>query len=83
MLPEFLQNFIDLITGYLPPILGAVVVLIVGWLVALVIRAIVYRLMKRTEWDERLLGNTIVDTNKFIANLVYYILMVIVLLVVR
>ncbi len=82
MLPEFLQNFIDLITGYLPPILGALVVLVVGWLVALVIRVIVHRLMKRTEWDERLLGNTIVDTNKFIANLVYYIFLIFILLVV-
>jgi len=82
MLPEFLQNLINLITGYLPPILGAIIVLIIGWLVALVIRKIVHRLMKRTEWDERLLGNTIVDTNKFIANLVYYLFMVVILLVV-
>ncbi len=82
MLPEFLQNLIELITSYLPPILGAILVLIVGWLLALVIRKIVHRLMKRTEWDERLLGNTIVDTNKFIANLVYYLMMVVVLLIV-
>ncbi len=82
MLPDFLQNLVELITNYLPPILGAILVLIVGWLIALLIRKIVHRLMKKTEWDERLLGNTIVDTNKFIANLVYYLLMVVVLLVV-
>ena len=38
--------------------------------------------MKKTDWDERLLGNTIVDTNKFIANLVYYLFMVVLLLIV-
>lgn len=82
MLPEFLQNLIGLMTNYLPPLFGAVVFLVFGWLIALVVRRIVLNLMKKTEWDERLLGNTIVDTNKFIANLVYYLLMVVILLVV-
>ena len=82
MLPDFLENLIDMISQYLPGILGAIVVFIVGWLIALIIRRIVHGLLKKTEWDERLLGNTIVDTNKFLANLVYYILMVIILLVV-
>ncbi len=66
----------------LPGVFGAVVFFIAGWLFAALIRKIVHRLLKKTEWDERLLGNTIVDTNKFLANLVYYILMVIVLLIV-
>ena len=82
MLPDFLENLINMISQYLPGILGAIVVFIVGWLIALIIRRIVHGLLKKTEWDERLLGNTIVDTNKFLANLVYYILMVIILLVV-
>lgn len=81
-MPEYLQNFIDSINESLPGVLGAVIVLIVGWLFALLVRRIVHGLMKRTEWDERLLGNTIVDTNKFIANFVYYILLFIILIVV-
>ena len=81
-LPSYLDSLIHTIGTALPGVFGAIVVFIVGWLISLLIRRIVHGLMKKTEWDERLLGNTIVDTNKFIANLVYYILMVIVLLVV-
>lgn len=81
-MPDYLERLIHTISDSLPGVVGAVLVLIVGWLFALLIRRIVHGLMKRTEWDERLLGNTIVDTNKFIANLVYYILMLIILLIV-
>jgi hypothetical protein len=39
--------------------------------------------MQKTNWDERVLGqSTIKNTNEFVANIFYYILMVIVLLVV-
>ena len=41
MLPDFLENLIDMISQYLPGILGAIVVFIVGWLIALIIRRIV------------------------------------------
>ena len=79
---KIIQDVSDAFHEALPGVLGAVVVLVVGWLFALLIKKIVHGLMKRTDWDEKLLGNTIVDTNKFIANLVYYIFMVIILLVV-
>jgi len=82
VLPDYLQNFIDTISSYMTGVTGALVVLIVGWLIALLIKRIVHGLFKRTDWDERLLGNTIVDTNKFLANMVYYIFMVIVLMIV-
>lgn len=81
-LPSYLDNLIHTVSGALPGVFGAIVVFIIGWLLAILIRKIVHSLMKKTEWDERLLGNTIVDTNKFIANLVYYILMVVILLIV-
>ena len=81
-MPTYVENFIHTISESLPGVVGAFIVLVLGWLFALLVRRIVHGLMKRTEWDERLLGNTIVDTNKFIANLVYYVLMVIILLVV-
>ncbi|MEP1035599.1 mechanosensitive ion channel [Ekhidna sp.] len=81
-MPEYVRSFIDSINESLPGVLGAVIVFIVGWLLALLVRRIVHGLMKKTEWDERLLGNTIVDTNKFIANFVYYILLFIILLIV-
>lgn len=81
-MPEYLENLVNTVNESLPGVLGAVIVFIIGWLLALLVRRIVHGLMKKTEWDERLLGNTIVDTNKFIANFVYYILMFIILLVV-
>ena len=81
-MPDFLDRLIHSVSDSLPGVVGAILVLIVGWLFAVLVRKIVHSLMKKTEWDERLLGNTIVDTNKFIANLVYYILMVIILLIV-
>ncbi|MCV9385493.1 mechanosensitive ion channel [Reichenbachiella ulvae] len=81
-LTRLYHSLVDTLHDVLPGVFGAVVFFVVGWLLALLMRRVVHGLMKRTEWDERLLGNTIVDTNKFIANLVYYILMVIVLLIV-
>ncbi|MEP2306891.1 MAG: mechanosensitive ion channel [Ekhidna sp.] len=81
-MPDYLERLIHTVSDSLPGVVGAVVVLIVGWLFSILIRKVVHSLMKKTEWDERLLGNTIVDTNKFIANLVYYVLMLIILLIV-
>lgn len=81
-MPDYLERFVHTMSESLPGVMGAIVVLIVGWLFALLIKKVVHGLMKKTEWDERLLGNTILDTNKFIANLVYYLLMLIILLIV-
>ena len=51
-MPDFLQGLVDWITGSLDSVLGAVLVFIVGWLLALLVRKVVHGLMKRTEWDE-------------------------------
>lgn len=80
-MPQYIKNLENWIGEYLPGVAGALVVFVLGWLLALLLRKIVHGLMKRTEWDERLLGNTIVDTNKFVANFVYYILMLVVLVI--
>lgn len=81
-LPEFLNDIIHFINNVMPRELGVALIFILGWLIAVVAKKIVYRIMMRTDWDERLLGNTIMDTNKFLANLAYYIIMLISLLVV-
>ncbi|MDA0194675.1 MAG: hypothetical protein O2887_06335 [Bacteroidetes bacterium] len=70
--PSYLDSLIRTLAETLPGVFGAITVLIVGWIIALIFKKIVYRLMLKTDWDERLLGNTIVDTNKFLANLVYH-----------
>lgn len=80
--PTFLNNAIDFINNVMPKELGILAVFLIGWLFALIVKKIVYKLMIRTDWDERLLGNTIMDTNKFIANLMYYLIMLILLLIV-
>lgn len=77
------ENFADYVTAYLPNIVGALLVLVIGWLIAKGIKKLIMKLMQKTNWDERVLGHgTIKNTNEFVANIVYYILMVIVLLAV-
>ncbi|WP_372919200.1 mechanosensitive ion channel [Salegentibacter sp.] len=78
-----IEYFGERITSFLPDLIGALLVLLVGWLVARGIKHLVVRLMKKTHWDEKLFGRTNVDdTNVFVANIFYYIIMVIVLLIV-
>ncbi len=49
-------QFISRIGSYLPNLLGALAILIIGWLVATVISAAIQGLLKRTEFDNRLAG---------------------------
>lgn len=78
-----LDVFIENITAYVPNIIGALLVLLIGWLIAIGIKKIVSNLLKRTTWDEKVLGKSnIQNTNNFIAKVVYYIIMIIVLLIV-
>lgn len=81
-MPSYIDSLIHTLAEALPGVFGAIAILVIGWFIALIFKRIVYRIMLKTDWDERLLGNTIVDTNKFLASLVYYIIMLVVLLVV-
>ena len=78
------QNFSDRIGFALPNIIGALLILLIGWLIARGIRALVVKLMHRTSWDEKLFSNAAggKDTNQFVGNIVYYLLMIIVFLIV-
>jgi hypothetical protein len=73
--------------GNLPALLAALAVLVVGWLLAFVVAAVVRSIMKRTQLDDRLalwLGND--DTlphdafERWIPRLVYYLVLLCVLL---
>lgn len=78
-----MENFADQVTSFLPDLLGALLVLLVGWLIAKGIKSVVVRLLRKTHWDERVLGRSkIGDTNLFLGNIVYYLIMIIVILVV-
>lgn len=83
MMEQHLDNFADRVSDFLPDLLGALLVLLVGWLIAKGVKALVVRLLRKTSWDERVFGRSDVgDTNKFLGNIFYYIIMIIVLLVV-
>ncbi|MGO3181988.1 MAG: mechanosensitive ion channel [Aequorivita sp.] len=58
-------------------------VLLIGWLIAKGIKSLVTKLLRKTNWDERMLGKSQTgDTNKLLGSIVYYIIMIIVLLIV-
>ena len=78
-----LENFADQVSDFLPDLLGALLVLLVGWLIAKGIKALVVRLLRKTRWDEKVFGRTDVgDTNVFLGNIFYYLVMIIVILIV-
>lgn len=79
---EIFQNMLMSVGNMLPGILGALAVLIIGWLIAKAFKGLVYRVLKKSTWDDKLFGKTDIDSEKFISKLVYYIIMVMVLLVV-
>ena len=51
---EFLQQFLQTLGSYLPGALGAIAILIGGWLLALIVSAIIRSVLKRTKVDERI-----------------------------
>ncbi|MDG3583812.1 mechanosensitive ion channel [Galbibacter pacificus] len=80
---EYLQPFTDKVLEFLPSMVGAVLVLLIGWLIARGVKAVVVMLLKKTTVDDKLLAKTdIGDTNKFIGNIFYYVIMIIVIMVV-
>ncbi|MDX1364400.1 mechanosensitive ion channel [Arenibacter latericius] len=76
-----LQRFADTVTDYLPNLLGAILVLLIGWIIAKFFQKLITKLLDRTK-----LGNKVMDeehsksTSHFFGKIVYYLIMVIVLL---
>ena len=78
-----LEHIGDRIANFLPDLLAALLVLLVGWLIAKGIKAVIVKLLRKTSWDERVFGRgNDKDTNVFVANIFYYLIMIIVLLIV-
>lgn len=78
-----LEEIGERIANFLPELLGALIVLLIGWLIAKGIKALVVKMLRKTSWDERVFGrDNIEDTNVFVGNIFYYLIMVIVLLIV-
>lgn len=47
-------QFLSRLIAYLPNLLGAIAILIIGWLVALVVASVIQGLLKRTNFDNRI-----------------------------
>lgn len=80
---KIFENFLNTIGEYLPGVIGALAVLIIGWIIASSLAKLVYKLLKKSKWDDKLMSKAQldIDSNKFISKLVYYLLMIIVLMV--
>ncbi len=78
-----LEDMGERIANFLPDLLGALLVLLIGWLIARGIKALIVKMLRKTSWDERVFGrDNIEDTNVFVGNIFYYLIMIIVLLIV-
>ena len=67
---------------YGPNLVGALAVLIIGWLVALIVSSAIGKAFKRTGLDEKIAKEVVgekkaqeMDTNKWISKLIYYVLL--------
>jgi Mechanosensitive ion channel, conserved TM helix len=78
-----LDRVIETVGNYVPSMLGALAILVVGWLVARLIAAGVRSVLRRTELDNRLarwLVGESVPVERVITSTVFYLLMVFVLM---
>ncbi len=83
-LHNFGEQFITNLGNFLPGVVGALVILILGFIIAKIIRKLIVKLLKRTHIDEKIGGKlkTNFRVDRFIANLVYYIIIIYVLIIV-
>ena len=82
---SFLDSLVGSVGTTTGNLLWALVILVVGWIIALIIRAALRGLLKRTQIDDKLVqiftdaGETKpIDAGKWISQIVYYILLLIV-----
>ncbi|MGB3906526.1 MAG: mechanosensitive ion channel [Anaerolineae bacterium] len=82
---EVLLNFVQLLLSSIPTVVGALAVLIIGWLIALVVSAVVRRALRRTTVDKRLTGLIAVEgaeaieVERWIGRGVFWLIMIFVL----
>ena len=84
---QFFQQIVQTVGSYLPSLVAALAILVVGWLVALIVSAAVRGLLNRTSLDNRLVermglrrrGEAPFPTETVVAKVVYYLIMLFVL----
>jgi Conserved TM helix len=74
---DYVQGTFEQIIGFMPRLLGAVVILLVGWLVAAFCAAIVRGILNRTKLDNRIAagltgGRDVPQVEKLISGLVFW-----------
>jgi hypothetical protein len=81
------QQIAQLVGGFIPNLLGALAILLIGWLLAMLVSAGIRAALRRTRLDERVAGwiaggekSEPVDAGKWIAKGVFYLLMLFVLI---
>ena len=91
MMNETLQNMLrnvtdqvsQLVGGYLPNLLGALAILVIGWLVALVVAAVVRGALSRTTIDNRIAAwmgaNQELEVERYAGKTAYWVVMLFVL----
>jgi Conserved TM helix len=80
-------QFLSGIGAFLPNLLGALAILIIGWLVATIVASVVQGLLKRTNFDNRLAGwmsgsqtgESTMPVEKWVAAAVFWLIMAFVL----
>ncbi len=70
--------------GKISVLLSALFIFVIGRIVAKSLKKLTYKLLKKTTWDEKLLGENIggTDANTFIASFVYFVVLLFVLMLV-
>ena len=82
-MPEFIDQQVQLIGSYLPNILAAILILIVGYIVAKIVSSVVGGILKRTSLDNRLarsLGGTGLQAENAVSTAVFWLIMLFVLI---
>lgn len=81
---KYIENLLDKVTSFLPGIVGALVILLIGWLIASGVSRLVKKVIQRIKLGDKLekSGYQEMNLDKTISRLVYYVLMVLVFLLV-
>lgn len=82
-----LERIAELLGSSIPSIVGALIILVLGWIIALIVSAVVRSALRRTEVDNRLAAWIAgkeraegVNTEEWVGKAVFYLLMVFVLI---
>ncbi|KPM31536.1 Hypothetical protein I595_2023 [Croceitalea dokdonensis DOKDO 023] len=76
---EYLENMMSSISGsvgeFMPATIGAILILVIGWFVAGILKRLTSKLIKKTGIDDRMKSDK-VTLSKFIGKLIYFLAMI-------